>query len=229
MGRRSQPPEKSILLTRPTNGFYGLYAAILEGNIILMLAAFMSILAEFLPILFANVPYNLTQTLKSHNVCATISLTILALMLASMVASLFIKWPELPVDPRSIAGALYYVAESRMLEDFEGLSKLDSEEREKKVKELGRRYFYGGLTGSNGKRMGVESVESVEDTAYTGGHWFLPPQEDQQGDEDNRGETVQESEVPRQTEQTLHLETRQEVNQEDDVDRGPVLPDPHGL
>ncbi|KAF4856991.1 hypothetical protein CGCSCA4_v000029 [Colletotrichum siamense] len=226
MGRRSQPPEKSILLTRPTNGFYGLYAAILEGNIILMLAAFMSILAEFLPILFANVPYNLTQTLKSHNVCATISLTILALMLASMVASLFIKWPELPVDPRSIAGALYYVAESRMLEDFEGLSKLDSEEREKKVKELGRRYFYGGLTGSNGKRMGVESVESVEDTAYTGGHWFLPPQEDQQGDEDNRGETVQDSEVPRQTERTLHSETRQGGNQEDDIDRGAVLPEP---
>ncbi|KAF0320372.1 hypothetical protein GQ607_012468 [Colletotrichum asianum] len=218
MGRRSQPPEKSILLTRPTNGFYGLYAAILEGNIILMLAAFMSILAEFLPILFANVPYNLTQTLKSHNVCATISLTILALMLASMVASLCIKWPELPVDPRSIAGALYYVAESRMLEDFEGISKLDSEEREKRVKELGRRYFYGGLTGSNGKRMGVESVESVEDTAYTGGHWFLPPQEDQQGDEDNRGETVQNSEVPRQPEQTLHSETRQGGNQEDDID-----------
>ncbi|KAF4834957.1 hypothetical protein CGCTS75_v002884 [Colletotrichum tropicale] len=226
MGRRSQPPEKSILLTRPTNGFYGLYAAILEGNVILMLAAFMSILAEFLPILFANVPYNLTQTLKSHNVCATISLTILALMLASMVASLFIKWPELPVDPRSIAGALYYVAESRMLEDFEGLSKLDSEEREKKVKQLGRRYFYGGLTGSNSKRMGVESVESVEDTAYTGGHWFLPPQEDQQGDEDNRGETVQNSEVPRQTERTLHSETRQGGNQEDDSDRGAVLPEP---
>ncbi|KAJ0338999.1 hypothetical protein KNSL1_012206 [Colletotrichum chrysophilum] len=225
MGRRSQPPEKSILLTRPTNGFYGLYAAILESNIILMLAAFMSILAEFLPILFANVPYNLTQTLKSHNVCATISLTILALMLASMVASLFIKWPELPVDPRSIAGALYYVAESRMLEDFEGLSKLDSEEREKKVKELGRRYFYGGLTGSNGKRMGVESVESVEDTAYTGGHWFLPPQEDQQGDEDNRGEEVQQSESPHQPEQTLRLERRKEVNQGEDIDRGAVLPE----
>ncbi|KAI8197644.1 hypothetical protein KHU50_009372 [Colletotrichum sp. SAR 10_65] len=226
MGRRSQPPEKSILLTRPTNGFYGLYAAILEGNIILMLAAFMSILAEFLPILFANVPYNLTQTLKSHNVCATISLTILALMLASMVASLFIKWPELPVDPRSIAGALYYVAESRMLEDFEGLSKLDSEEREKKVKELGRRYFYGGLTGSHGKRMGVESVESVEDTAYTGGHWFLTPQEDQQGDEDNRGEEVQQSESPHQPEQTLRLERRKEVNQGEDIDRGAVLPEP---
>ncbi|KAI8309296.1 hypothetical protein K4K61_001875 [Colletotrichum sp. SAR11_59] len=157
MGRRSQPPEKSILLTRPTNGFYGLYAAILEGNIILMLAAFMSILAELLPILFANVPYNLTQTLKSHNVCATISLTILALMLASMVASLCIKWPELPVDPRSIAGALYYVAESRMLEDFEGLSKLDSEEREKKVKELGRR----GV---------IKRMTSIEEPCYQNPH-----------------------------------------------------------
>ncbi|KAJ0271780.1 hypothetical protein CBS470a_012993 [Colletotrichum nupharicola] len=175
MGRRSQPPEKSILLTRPTNGFYGLYAAILEGNIILMLAAFMSILAEFLPILFANVPYNLTQTLKSHNVCATISLTVLALMLASMVASLFIKWPELPVDPRSIAGALYYVAESRMLEDFEGLSKLDSEEREKKVKELGRRYLSllinpSRLCGRKEGRRLIKGRTSVEKPYYQNPH-----------------------------------------------------------
>ncbi|KAJ5008207.1 hypothetical protein K4K48_006384 [Colletotrichum sp. SAR 10_66] len=175
MGRRSQPPEKSILLTRPTNGFYGLYAAILEGNIILMLAAFMSILAEFLPILFANVPYNLTQTLKSHNVCATISLTILALMLASMVASLFIKWPELPVDPRSIAGALYYVAESRMLEDFEGLSKLDSEEREKKVKELGRSNLSLLINPSRlygwkeGRRL-IKGRTSIEESCYQNPH-----------------------------------------------------------
>ncbi|KAK2729049.1 hypothetical protein CKAH01_10488 [Colletotrichum kahawae] len=219
MSRRSQPPEKSILLTRPTNGFYGLYAAILEGNLILMLAAFMSILAEFLPILFANVPYNLTQTLTSHNVCAVVSLTILALMLASMIASLFIRWPELPVDPRSIAGALYYVAESRMLEDFEGLSKLDSENREKKVKELGRRYFYGSLTGISGKRMGVESVESVEDTAYTGGHWFLPPQEDQHVDQDAHVEAVEEHGSAHQTDRLMHSDGRQEVNQGDGIDR----------
>ncbi|KAL0944857.1 uncharacterized protein CTRU02_202744 [Colletotrichum truncatum] len=180
MARRSQSPEKSILLTRPTNGFYGMYAAVLDGNIILLLAAFMSILAEFLPILFANIPYNLTQTLESHNICARVSLAILAIMLITIIASLFIKWPEMPVDPRSIAGAMYYVNESRMLEDFEGLSKLDSKEREKRVKELGRRYFYGSITGRFGKRMGVESVESIEDTAYTGGHWFLPREGEQQ-------------------------------------------------
>ncbi|WYZ44869.1 hypothetical protein EsH8_VIII_000185 [Colletotrichum jinshuiense] len=174
MGRRSQPPEKSILLTRPTNGFYGIYAAIIQGDVVLMLAAFMAILAEFLPILLANVPYNLTQTLNSHNVCTIMSVSIMAFMILTLAASLFIKWPEMPVDPRSIAGAMYYVNESRMLDDFEGLSKLNSEQREKRVKELGRRYFYGAVTGTHGRRMGVESVESVEDTAYTGHQWFLP-------------------------------------------------------
>ncbi|KAF6788432.1 hypothetical protein CSOJ01_15027 [Colletotrichum sojae] len=192
MGRRSQPPERSILLTRPTNGFYGIYAAVKDGNVVLMLAAFMSILAEFLPILFANVPYNLTQTLTSHNVCARVSLAILALMLVTVVASLFIKWPEMPVDPRSIAGAMYYLNESRMLEDFEGLSKLDSGERERKVKELGRRYFYGSIAGTHGKRMGVESVEGVEDTAYTGGHWFHVPEQRREEEHEDEHEAVDE-------------------------------------
>ncbi|GJC78778.1 hypothetical protein ColLi_01616 [Colletotrichum liriopes] len=177
MDRHSQQPESSILLTRPTNSFYGIYAAILEGNVVLMLAAFMAILAEFLPILLTNIPYNLTQTLATHNICALTSVSILALMVTTLVASLFIKWPDMPVDPRSIAGAMYYINESRMLEDFEGLSKLSSNEREKKVKELGRRYFYGAVSGKDGRRMGVESIESVEDTAYTGGHWFLPQTE----------------------------------------------------
>ncbi|GJC94529.1 hypothetical protein ColKHC_03355 [Colletotrichum higginsianum] len=184
MGRRSQQPESSILITRPTNSFYGLYAAIMEGNIVLLLAAFMAILAEFLPILLTNIPYNLTQTLVTHNICALTSVSILALMIAALVASLFVRWPEMPVDPRSIAGALYYVNESRMLEDFEGFSKLDSKEREKRVRELGRRYFYGVITGKHGRRMGVESVESVEDTAYTGGHWFLPQVQTDHHDEE---------------------------------------------
>ncbi|KAK2059566.1 hypothetical protein LY76DRAFT_625760 [Colletotrichum caudatum] len=171
MDRQSQQPESSILLTRPTNSFYGVYAAILEGNVVLMLAAFMAILAEFLPILLTNVPYNLTQTLTTHNICAVTSISILALMLVTLVASLFTKWPDMPVDPRSIAGAMYYINESRMLEDFEGLSKLNSDDREKRVKELGRRYFYGAISGKDGRRMAVDSIESVEDTAYTGGHW----------------------------------------------------------
>ncbi|KAK1969296.1 hypothetical protein LY78DRAFT_725842 [Colletotrichum sublineola] len=177
MDRQSQQPESSILLTRPTNSFYGIYAALLEGNVVLMLAAFMAILAEFLPILLSNIPYNLTQTLATHDICALTSISILALMLVTLVASLFIKWPHMPVDPRSIAGAMYYINESRMLEDFEGLSTLNSDDREKKVKELGRRYFYGAISGKDGRRMAVDSIESVEDTAYTGGHWFLPQTE----------------------------------------------------
>ncbi|OHW98058.1 hypothetical protein CSPAE12_03238 [Colletotrichum incanum] len=190
MDRHSQQPESSILLTRPTNSFYGIYAAILEGNVVLMLAAFMAILAEFLPILLTNIPYNLTQTLATHNICALTSVSILVLMLITLVASLFIKWPDMPADPRSIAGIMYYINESRMLEDFEGLSKLISKDREKKVKKLGRRYFYGAISGKDGRRMGVESIESVEDTAYTGGHWFLP-QTEVNHREDHHEDTLQ--------------------------------------
>ncbi|KAK1590273.1 uncharacterized protein LY79DRAFT_632641 [Colletotrichum navitas] len=183
MERQSQQPESSILLTRPTNSFYGIYAAVLEGNVVLMLAAFMAILAEFLPILLTNIPYNLTQTLSTHNICAVTSISILALMMVTLVASLFTKWPDMPVDPRSIAGAMYYINESRMLEDFEGLSRLDSDDREKKVKELGRRYFYGAISGKDGRRMAVDSIESVECTAYTGVRWLLPQIEgNQEGD-----------------------------------------------
>ncbi|KAK1973837.1 hypothetical protein LZ30DRAFT_454804 [Colletotrichum cereale] len=68
MDRHAQQPESSILLTRPTNSFYGVYAAILEGDVVLMFAAFMAILAEFLPILLTNIPYNLTQTLVTHRI-----------------------------------------------------------------------------------------------------------------------------------------------------------------
>ncbi|KAJ0165913.1 hypothetical protein CTA2_9484 [Colletotrichum tanaceti] len=218
MGRRSQQPESSILITRPTNSFYGLYAAVVEGDVVLLLAAFMAVLAEFLPILLTNIPYNLTQTLVTHTVCALASASILALMIAALVASLFVRWPAMPVDPRSIAGALYYVDESRMLDDFEGFSRLGSEERARRVRELGRRYFYGAITGKRGRRrMGVESVESVEDTAYTGGHWFLPQtrtenHDDEEEASENRGYSGGDSEPERR--EAGHQETPRAIKRE---------------
>ena len=79
MSRSPQPPEKSILLTRPTNGVYGIYAGIKENNLFLLCVAFMALLSEFLPLLLANIPYNLTQTERTHEVCARITLVIIGL------------------------------------------------------------------------------------------------------------------------------------------------------
>jgi len=158
MSRSPQPPEKSILLTRPTHGVYGIYAGIKENNFFLLCVAFMALLSEFLPLLLANIPYNLTQTERTHEVCARITLVIIGLMILTLLGSLFIKWPHMPVDPRSVAGAMYYISESKMRGDFEGVSRLEGKERDNRVKTMNGRYYYGEVNGRG--RVGVD-VEGV--------------------------------------------------------------------
>lgn len=140
----------SILITRPTNGFTGLWASIKHKQIYPGIVALMTILSEFMPILLTNVPYGLTQTLNTHQIAARASLAIMILMLLTLVGSFFIKWPHMPVDPRSIAGAMYYVTESNMLNQFHGLASVDKKERERRVKEIGGRYWFGQIVAKNG-------------------------------------------------------------------------------
>jgi len=177
MAKGSQPPERSVLVTRPTNEFYGIYVAAKQRQPYLFVVAFMTILAEFLPILLANVPYAVTQVHDAAIICARFVMVILVLMLLTLLASFFINWPYLPVDPRTIAGALYYITDSYMLKSFGGLALLDRKDKDLRVKEWGDRYYYGGITGRSGKRrMGVEKDVSLtnevdrldHDTAYRG-------------------------------------------------------------
>ncbi|KAJ2902617.1 uncharacterized protein MKZ38_000284 [Zalerion maritima] len=157
MQHRSQLPDKSILLTRPTNAFFGIWTAIKRGDVFLILVAFMAIVTEFLPIILVNVPYSLTQTRTTHVVCTRLTMAILIADILVVFASLFRKWPHMPADPRNIAGAMYYVTESRMLRDFEGTSEMKRQERDTWLREKGRRYFYGETPGNTGGyRMAVE-------------------------------------------------------------------------
>jgi hypothetical protein len=172
MKQRPQPPDRSILVTRPTNEFYGIYAALKQRQPYLFVVALMTILAEFLPILLTNVPYSLTQVQISSIICARISIVILALQLLTIAYSFFVRWPHLPVDPRTIAGAMYYVTDSFMLPAFGGLALLDRPDKDARIRQMGRRYHYGVITGRSGKRrMGVDSDVSLTnevDTAYRG-------------------------------------------------------------
>lgn len=60
----------------------------------------------------------------------------------------------MPVDPRTVAGAMFYVSGSEgLLRRMEGVAGIDSKEREKRVAEGGGRYFYGDIGGG---RVGVE-------------------------------------------------------------------------
>ncbi|KAG7142762.1 hypothetical protein HYQ45_000855 [Verticillium longisporum] len=168
MAKRAQPARRSILVTLPTNSFSGIATGIRTGDPVLFVVALMAVLSEFLPILLANVPYNLTQTKLTHDICARTSDGLVVLMAAVVVGSLFIRWPDMPVDPRSVGGAMWYVSESRWVSGLGGVAAMDKKERRKRIKELGGRWFYGSVFGMRGEQLGVE-VEDGYRSGYGAG------------------------------------------------------------
>lgn len=54
-----------------------------------------------------------------------------------------------------------------MLNDFDGVSQLDGKQRDRRVREMGRRYFYGVLLGGSGRRMGVDHDLGPSDSVVT--------------------------------------------------------------
>ena len=160
MAKEPQPASRSILLPWPTNAVSGVWAAARRRSPLLLATALTAVAAELLPVLLANVPFTLTQTYLANVACTHASLAVLGAMVLVLAASLLARWPHMPVDPRSVAGAAYYVADSDMLRDMAGLSTARRGEAERRVAELGRRYFYGRVVGSSGRaRMVVDSVD----------------------------------------------------------------------
>ncbi|KAK5657249.1 hypothetical protein OQA88_3308 [Cercophora sp. LCS_1] len=95
-------------LIPPTNAFSGIYNAVKNRQWLLLAAGVMAVLAELLPVLLANIPYALTQTFGTHTTCTYLALVILGAMVMVLGGSLLVKWPDLPVDPRTLAGAAFY-------------------------------------------------------------------------------------------------------------------------
>ncbi|KAM0322596.1 hypothetical protein ACHAQA_009444 [Verticillium albo-atrum] len=168
MAKRAQPARRSILATLPTNSFSGIVTGIRTGDPVLFVMALIAVLSECLPILLANVPYNLTQTKETHDICARTSAGLLVFMAAVVFASLFVRWPDMPVDPRSVAGAMWYVSESRWVSGLSGVAAMDKKDRRKRVNELGGRWFYGNVFGMRGEQLGVE-VEDGYRSGYGAG------------------------------------------------------------
>ncbi|EAQ87616.1 hypothetical protein CHGG_04235 [Chaetomium globosum CBS 148.51] len=142
-----QPPQRTITVSPPLNAFSGIVGAVQQRHEFLILVAFTAILSEFMPIVLSNVPFRVTQTWMTSRVCTWMAVGILSLMWLVVVGTFFVRWPHMPVDPSTIAGAMYYVCDSWMLGSMEGLSRLESEERDKRIAELGLRFQFGDIVG----------------------------------------------------------------------------------
>lgn len=116
--------------------------------------------------MLSHVPFSRADKLSTEKICIWISVTVLALMLLVVLASLVVDWPHMPVDPRTIAGAMFYVCDSRVLGQLEGMAVVSKKERDLEVRHLRSRYGFGVVRGvSGGERMGVDVCDSRGEAA----------------------------------------------------------------
>jgi len=142
MADSPQPARRSVLLAPPTNPFSGLITAVRRRHAFLILVALVAILSEFLPLLLSQIPWRVSQTLETHMVCTWGSVAILCVMLLTTGASLLIAWPHMPVDPSTVAGSLFYVADSGLVDRLEGLSLRDGRQRDDAIEGMKLRYEF---------------------------------------------------------------------------------------
>ena len=159
LSQAPQPAGRTVLRSPPMTAFTGIFSAIRRRHWFLAVVAATAILSEFMPILLNNVPFRITQTWVVHLVCTWLSVGILCIMWLVVAASFFVRWPHLPVDPATVAGAMYYVCDSWMMWAFEGLATLPREERDWKVHETGLKFEFGDIAGVSGiRRIGVDGI-----------------------------------------------------------------------
>ncbi|KAI1758059.1 hypothetical protein F4782DRAFT_476279 [Xylaria castorea] len=162
MARSPRTAQHSIAISPPTNSFSGFRSAILERDIFLGVVSVAGILSEFLPILLSNVPYQVTQTLDVHLVSTWISVGIMGVMVFIILGSFFVRWPPFPVDSRTIAGAAFYVCDSRLLHSMISSTVTRPQRPNENLSDPQEKYTFGEITGVSGmRRIGVDIDESL--------------------------------------------------------------------
>jgi len=146
----------TISISPATTVFSALWIAIRQRDPFAFTVSFASALSKFTPIVLSNIPFHAAQTWTTHVVCARIVVSILAFMILVLLWSFFVKWTYLPVDPSTIAGKMYYVCDSAVLKDFEGLSVMKEQEAIACIQRSGRKYRFGEMIGLSGEsRVGI--------------------------------------------------------------------------
>jgi hypothetical protein len=119
-------------------------------------------LTKFSPVLLSNIPFQISQTCLSHELCTWMSVAVLGYCLLVLAWYIFYwnrnkrgdAWRNLPIDPQTLAGRMHFVCNSRMLRDFERLSMLGQKLRDGRVERMKNKYCYGPILGlSSGESM----------------------------------------------------------------------------
>lgn len=159
LAQAPSPAASTILLRKRSLPYTALFGMLYDRHFFAACLAFTAILADVLVISLAGVPYSPGQIYTELLVCSYTSMAILGIMILSIVALLFWRrsTPDLPRAPDTLMAVMSYVADAKMLDDFDGLESCSGREVEDAVRGLGKRYGYGRFVGMDGqKRLMVD-------------------------------------------------------------------------
>jgi hypothetical protein len=153
LSRSPAPAQSTILLRKRSLPYTAFFAMIYHRHFLAAGLAFTAILADILIVSLAGVPYSPGQIWLELLICSYTSMAILGIMVLSIIALLVWrrKSPDLPRAPDTLLGVISYIADSKMLDDFEGTEVLKDKDIENRINGLGKRYGYGCMVGMDGQ------------------------------------------------------------------------------
>ncbi|KXJ97025.1 hypothetical protein Micbo1qcDRAFT_4863 [Microdochium bolleyi] len=113
LGLKNNYADDLLHMTPPTNIFSGIRSGLSRDrrDLFLVAVSLTSLVSEFMPILLLNIPYGMAKTDTTHLVLTWTTVCMLIGMIFVLASSFIMHWPHLPIDPSTIAGALYYASD----------------------------------------------------------------------------------------------------------------------
>ena len=157
-------PESTILVSRSLIPVTSFFTALYRRSFFVAHIAFVAITAEVLIIVLPGIPFNSAQLFRAFIVSAYLAMAILALMLLTLLAVwLRPKGPALPRKPNTLGAMCLYLCDSRTRFEFRGFAFMETKERNRIVRDMGKGYEMRYEKGGDGTGRWKVDYEIRED------------------------------------------------------------------
>lgn len=151
----------SLLITKSSTPLTAIYPSLRNGRFFLALVATSGFLAEALIICLSNIHFKNTTTFEAFTISIWLATSILVVMIITLILIAFRRQPKLSLEPDTIAATLCLLADSTILERFDGLGLviLSTKQRDEMISGLGLRYALYRTNAEDGNTRIVVDVE----------------------------------------------------------------------
>jgi hypothetical protein len=144
MAKKPSGPASTILFKPSTTPLFSTVNTATHGYYFVATLTLMTFLAEGMSVVVSGVPFAAGQTWMELLVSTYMALAILGLMMVVSALVIFRRFsePELPLKPESLIAVMSYLYSSSMISDFRGMVNVDERSRNRKIKDLSKRYVF---------------------------------------------------------------------------------------